>query len=77
MADFLTRLVGRTLGMTPTVQPVLTPMFALEPDRDRRDSALRPLGGPPQGISRSPIFPLWKGKVPTVPRRLVSLQYRL
>jgi hypothetical protein len=31
MADFLTRLVGRTLGTTPTVQPVLTPMFALEP----------------------------------------------
>ena len=62
MADFLTRLVGRTLGMTPTVQPVLTPMFALEPDRDRRDSALRPLGGPPQGISRSPISPTLEGE---------------
>ena len=30
MADFLTRLVGRTLGTIPTVKPVLTPMFALQ-----------------------------------------------
>ncbi len=27
MADFLARLAGRTLGSTPTVQPIITPMF--------------------------------------------------
>jgi len=28
MADFLTRLAGRTLGLAPTVQPMLSPMYA-------------------------------------------------
>jgi hypothetical protein len=28
MADFLTRLAGRTLGVVPTVQPMIAPMFA-------------------------------------------------
>ena len=28
MADFLTRLAGRTLGLAPTVQPILAPMYA-------------------------------------------------
>lgn len=28
MADFLTRLAGRTLGLVPTVQPMLAPMYA-------------------------------------------------
>src|SRR6266567_5059520 len=27
MADFLTRLAGRTLGLTPTVQPIIAPMY--------------------------------------------------
>ena len=31
MADFLTRLAGRALGVTPVVQPLITPMFAPEP----------------------------------------------
>ncbi len=29
MADFLTRLAGRALGVVPTVQPILAPMYAL------------------------------------------------
>ncbi len=28
MADFLTRLAGRTLGLAPTVQPVIAPLYA-------------------------------------------------
>lgn len=28
MADFLTRLAGRALGVVPTVQPILAPMYA-------------------------------------------------
>ncbi len=28
MADFLTRLAGRALGLVPTVQPILAPMYA-------------------------------------------------
>lgn len=28
MADFLTRLAGRTLGVVPTVQPMIAPMYA-------------------------------------------------
>ncbi len=28
MADFLTRLAGRVLGLVPTVQPILAPMYA-------------------------------------------------
>src|SRR5690348_1236680 len=31
MADFLSRLAERTLGLAPTVQPVLTPLFAPDP----------------------------------------------
>jgi hypothetical protein len=69
MADFLTRLVGRTLGMTPTVQPVLTPMFALEPvgpdggrDTDRGKPCPYGLSGPTQGISRSAIPPMLDGE---------------
>jgi len=31
MADFLTRLAGRTMGLAPTVQPILAPMYAAQP----------------------------------------------
>ncbi len=31
MSDFLTRLAQRTLGVAPTVQPVLAPLFAPQP----------------------------------------------
>src|SRR5258708_819946 len=31
MADFLTRLAGRTMGLAPTVQPLLAPMYAAQP----------------------------------------------
>ncbi len=31
MADFLTRLAERTLGLLPTVRPVIAPLFAPEP----------------------------------------------
>jgi hypothetical protein len=31
MADFLARLAGRTLGVVPTVQPMIAPMYAPDP----------------------------------------------
>ncbi len=31
MADFLTRLASRTLGLAPMAEPVIAPMFAPEP----------------------------------------------
>jgi len=31
MADFLTRLAGRTMGLAPTVQPILAPMYSAQP----------------------------------------------
>ena len=31
MADFLTRLASRTLGLAPVAEPVIAPMFAPDP----------------------------------------------
>ena len=40
MADFLTRLVGRTIGVAPTVQPIIAPMYAPTPGIPGERSAL-------------------------------------
>src|SRR5690242_20485197 len=61
MNDFFTRLAERTLGLAPTLQPILTPMFASEIQQMSdepfetvvpveagagNDAGLRPFGSP-------------------------------
>lgn len=56
MADFLTRLAGRTLGVAPTVQPMIAPLYA-------PDSAL--LAG--QGQTSLSVFEEVSGGAPDQP----------
>lgn len=56
MADFLTRLAGRTLGVAPTVQPMIAPLYA-------PDSAL--LAG--QGQTSLSVFEEVPGGAPDQP----------
>ena len=42
MSDFLSRLAGRTIGLTPSVQPLITPMYAHRPTPVGEQSGLVP-----------------------------------
>src|SRR5215212_6686889 len=66
MADFLTRLAERTLGVAPVVQPLVAPMFASEPanhspDLEWNSEAARSSGDPDwaQASSAEETSPAW------------------
>src|SRR5215212_1358376 len=69
MADFLTRLAERTLGVAPVVQPLVAPMFASEPanhslDLEWDSEATTSSGDPDwaQAPSAEETSPAWDGQ---------------
>lgn len=64
MADFLTRLVGRTIGLAPTVQPIIAPMYAPTPGIQGERSVQMGFGseitGDVDGMRQAP-FPTTEG----------------
>ena len=60
MADFLTRLASRTLGLAPVAEPVITPMFAPDPSLPAMagsDEALDALQQAPQPAEKWGALP--------------------
>src|SRR6266487_151398 len=54
MADFLTRLAGRTLGLVPTVQPVLAPMYAPQQQFPGAEDSQQGIPPPPDRVNHVP-----------------------
>lgn len=74
MADYLTRLVERTLGLTPTVRPDIPPTFAPEASEPAPFGAPRVqpppepgrAGDPARGLGSKPHHPRSPGQEPAV-----------
>lgn len=66
MADFLTRLAGRTMGLAPTVHPIIAPMYVPAPVIAGDQSARMVLDAEAPGnlIGQHRVSPSPRGEVP-------------
>src|SRR5689334_14151099 len=69
MADFLTRMTQRTLGLLPIVQPIIASKYGSESTRAYMPGGSAP-GDPDQAKEES--FDDWEGMLERVPPALVS-----
>src|SRR5438132_7782153 len=69
MADFLTRMTQRTLGLLPVVQPIIASKYGSESTRAYMPGGSTP-GDPDQAMEES--FEDWEGMVERVPAAPVS-----